>query len=155
MIPTDTRTSIYERARQFILFVREVKSICQKVSSEIAAGIKAANLVTYQSQLAAIDGYVKNWQFGSLTDANIRAEIAAQFPGSYASAADVATDMTALNTDFTNLMTEIENVLAAARANGQFYDVDPTTHQLTYVVLISPATDTLLSLVNTVISGIN
>lgn len=155
MSTIDLRFSVIDRARQFILFRREVRFKCDAISAALTSGsIRAADLVAYQAQLADIKNNVTNWQFGSLTDANVQAEIAHQFPNDYVDAAAVLTMMQALNTAFSSLMTEIQNVLTAASASGQFYTSDPATGQSVYLQLTSPATDTLATIVNGLIASI-
>ena len=155
-INTEIRATITERAKQFVLFAREVKIITQQIIDDIGLGsIKATDLVQRQNALASVKSNVQSWPHGSLTNADIKGEIVRLWPDTYTANSEVQTDIVALNTAFTDLMAEIEIVLAIARSSGQLYDADPITGLEIYVTVSSPDTDALLILAQTVTDSIN
>lgn len=145
---TDLRGSVLERARQFHLKVREVRNIAVRLIGYIDGTpeqLTGRVLFAYQQSLQKQRDDIVNWPHGSLTDANVRAEIARQFPvgflasapaRGYADAAAVQTETAAVNGSFTDLQTEADNLVTS--------QLDPLTFgQAMDLQLTSPQTDAL------------
>lgn len=143
MIQTELRRSVHERVRQFVLFVREIKSVCSSLVTEIDAGIRATRVVQAQNVLTQLQSNILNWPHGSLTNLAVRNEMVLQWPDEYANAAAVGADMQALDASFSSLATAISDLLTVARAAGQFHDINPVTGLETYMILSAPDTNAL------------
>jgi len=156
-IETDIRRSIGERAKQFVLFVREARIIATQFRDELtnAGSIRAARVVQLQNALAQVKTNITNWPYGSLINAAVRTRVAQEYPDTYASAAAVQTDIQATNVLFNAFTTEMDALIALANGRGQLYSSDPVTNLETYQTLDAPDTDAALAAANALISGIN
>lgn len=143
MIQTDLRASVVQRAWQFALFVRELKIIAGQLVTAIDAGpVQAEYLMDKQNSLSQVKTNITSWPF-SLTNAIARAEIARQFPETYADAAAVQAEITTMNGLFTQLMNALDAVLVVARGRGQIVDTDSATGLKTYQMMSQSDTSAL------------
>lgn len=144
MIETDLRTSVHERMRQSALFCRELKRLAVKLVTFIdTAALTSQQLVVIQNQLVQVRTSFLGWPFGSLSDLPVRQRYLAEWPGRWADAAAVLTDLQAIGTRFAELQSASEDLLIIARASGQLVNADPTTGLTTSPVLTAPDTAAL------------
>lgn len=139
------RRSTTGRAYQFVLFVREVKFKCNELIADIdkPSGITARRLIEQQNALSQVKSNLQNWQYGSLTNLEVRQKLVDIAPASYTDQASVQADIQAANGAFILLADEIESLLVIARANGQLYNADPITGLAIEMLLSAPETDAL------------
>lgn len=156
-IETDVRRSLTARAQQFVLFVREARTIATQFRDELnaAGNIRAARVVQLQNALAQVKTNITGWPYGSLINAAVRAKVAEEYPDTYADAAAVQTDIQATNALFNAFTTEMDSLIALANSRGQLYSSDPVTNLETYQTLDAPDTDAALGAANALIAGIN
>lgn len=144
-IQVNIQRTINRRVEQFALFIRELKIIAGQIVTAIDAGpVQAIWFVNKQNSLAQVKANFTNWPYGSLTNATMRAAIAAQWPDDYTGgASQVQTEIAAINTLFTQMTAELETAIDIARERGQLVDSSPTTNLVVYQTLSSPDTDAL------------
>lgn len=155
MIQTDLRTMLSNRAQQFALFVRELKLISQQIVTAIDAGpVRAAWLVEKQNSLAQVKTNFNNWPYGDLKSAAVRAEVARQWPESYADAAAVMSELSGLNTMFTSMTNALEAAINIARGRGQLVDSNSVTNLVSYQTLTGADVSALRAASAAVVAGI-
>lgn len=156
MIETDLRKTVFERTRQSVLFVRELKRIASDVVAFIdSGGISGKDLIILQNQLVQVRKNFTSWPYGSLTSLEVRQEMVRQMPGQYADAAAIQADFQQLNASFGDLVAALEAILTTARAAGQLIDSDSVTGLETSATLTSPDTDAVRATAITVRDSIS
>lgn len=125
-IPNDAMRNAWQatdetKAIELIRRANLIKDLAAYISGEIP--MRARRLADIQGSLFDHKNAIATQ---NLVTAGVRSFIAANDP-QYANAAAVGADIQAVNSDFNQLTTEIETVLAQARAIGRFTDNDTVT----------------------------
>lgn len=132
------------KAAEFVQRVNLIKDICSYISGE--ANMRARRLVDLQGSLFDHKSFI---QTQSLNTAGSRQVIADNYP-QYTTAAEVLTDIQSANQAFNSLTAEIETVLSAIRAAGQYVDTNPTTGEKTEVIIPEASMTALRALASSV-----
>ena len=120
--------SVPARARQFVLFVREVRDRANEIITLMDAGaLEARRLAEIQNTLAQVRDFIGNWQHGSLIDAAVRQQIANTWPTQYPNPGAVQREMQDVRAAFVTLIRAVQAAIAPVRASRQLFDVDPVT----------------------------
>lgn len=150
-IPSNIATSIEDRTRQIVLFVREIKIIAQQIVNKIDGvngnQLFASDLLAKSNSLANIRAMLP-----PLVDARTRARLLEQYPNNFANAAAVNADIGAANTALIGLINELKTL--AGTIAVPIIDTDATGYQ-TSPVITSPASDSLRANAAAVIASID